>query len=85
VDLLANKIDPGKDSALLVEGVLPQEEAVERLPALLKELRLTEDNLADTRKRLDKAARELAELTVDDDPLTCGDHDGRTPSKSMRR
>ncbi|MEV6860385.1 hypothetical protein AB0M44_05180 [Streptosporangium subroseum] len=54
---------------VLAEGILAPEEAVERLPALLEELRLTEDSLAGTRRRLDETARELDELTVDDELL----------------
>ena len=47
--------------AVLADGVLAPQEAVERLPELLEELRVAEDSLADTRRRLDETEHELDE------------------------
>ncbi|MER7128811.1 AAA family ATPase [Streptosporangium saharense] len=58
---------------VLREGAPASEEAAERLPPLLEELRTAEKGLTDARRRLDGMTRELDGLAVDDDLLAVGD------------
>ncbi|MET8383135.1 AAA family ATPase [Streptosporangium canum] len=58
---------------VLAEGVLAPQEAVDRLPGFLEELKAARHNLAETRRRLDETSDELDRLTVDDDLLAVGE------------
>ncbi|MFI9836361.1 AAA family ATPase [Nonomuraea sp. NPDC051941] len=51
-------------------GAIAPAEVVERLPQVQQALRLAENELARTRRRLDEIVRELDKLTIDDDLLS---------------
>ncbi|MET8160316.1 AAA family ATPase [Sphaerisporangium sp. NPDC005289] len=60
-------------NALEAAGAIAPAEIAVRLPQLREDLRLAENKLADTQRRLDDVVGELKELVVDDDLLSTQD------------